>query len=502
MKKRVPAFLTALALLSALFPGPARADDAASLLAKHRAFVGWQFGDGSLTSLKATGQTTSKKDGKEEVYRSLTLLRLGPLFRLTRHDPKTDRDQENGYTGNLFWQSEENGFKSPVIGDAQKAQISTQIFFNEGTTGLPGELHGNATVDGVVCTIVRVTPSNAFAMDLYEDPATGAYKRVVIDPDGTNEATIDILAYADALPGKKVVSKYQGHGSRYTTEYTSLQGNVPVAPAELHPPADVASWTFANPKPFNVTITDNRVYFEATVNGTKGRFILDTGNGVGMSFTSTFAAKAGLKEIEKGVAYGIGGANAVHYAKVDAFVVGGNTLSDVIADYSDFGLDADGIIGYTMLAGVIARLNFSDHTLSIEDPSTDIAQVKGVHTIIDLSSGQPTLPMKLDKTIDVNATLDSGNPLYVIAGQDMVFKYGVRMVRGQLLAGGVGGYEVEECGHIDDLSVGPIDFQTPSACLSPAFSGRDVLVGFSFMKNFDFVFDYPHSAMVMTPHAQ
>ena len=496
------ALVLALALLSSALgsTAPARADDAASLLAKHRTYVGWQFGDGTLTSLKATGKITTTKDGKTETYRDVTVLRLGILSRTTLHDPKTDRSEESGFTGNLFWQSDDNGFKSPVLGDAQKLAIDQDMIFNEVTTAMPGVLRGNETIDGTPCTIVRISPQNAFAMDLYVDPSTGAYKRVVIDPDGANQTVLDILAYAPASPGKLVASKYARKNSTRTLEFTSIEGNAPVAPAALHPPDQVASWTFANGKPFPVTITDDRVYFEATVNGTKGKFILDTGNGIGMVFTKKFADRANLKEIEKGVGYGIGGANTTHYAKVDAFVVGGNTLSDVIAHYSDFGnLDADGIIGYTLLAGVISRLSFSERTLTIEDPSTDISAVQGIHTVVDLSSGQPTLPMKLDKTIDVNATLDSGNPLYVLFGQDIIYKYGVRMVRGELLAGGVGGYEVEECGHIDDLSIGPIDFQTPSACVSPAFTGRDVLVGFAFMKNFDFVFDYPHSAMVVTP---
>ncbi|MDQ2992218.1 MAG: retropepsin-like domain-containing protein [Candidatus Eremiobacteraeota bacterium] len=496
--KRILSSLLAVALLASLAPA-ARADDAASLLAKHRAYVGWQFGDGTVTSYKATGQSTSDSAGKPEVYRTLTLLQLGAIFRKTQHSPKIGRDTANGFTGNIFWESDMNGFTHPIAGDALNLQASQAILFNEGTTALPGTLHGSATIDGIACTIVRVTPEHGDAIDLYIDPSTGAYKRAVIDPDGTYETPIDILAYSDVLPGKKIISKFKGQHSKYTTEYTSFQGNVPVAIPDLHPPSPIASWTFANPQPFHVTITDDRVYFDATVNGAKGRFILDTGNGVGMSFTKSFADRAGIKSLEGGRAFGIGGGVDIQYGTVKSFVVGGNTLSGAIADFDDSRLDADGIIGYTMLAGVISRLSYSNSTLTIEDPSTDVTSVQGIHTIIDLSGGQPAIPMKLDGKIDVLATLDSGNPLYVAFGKDIIFKYGVRMIRGELLAAGVGGYEVEECGHIDELSVGPIRFQTPSSCVSPAFTGRDVLVGFSFMKNFDFVFDYPHVGMVMTP---
>ncbi len=62
----------ALALAAACARGgavPAGADDASALLAKHRAYVGWQAGDGAVTTLRESGDVTFEGTVRERSTR-------------------------------------------------------------------------------------------------------------------------------------------------------------------------------------------------------------------------------------------------------------------------------------------------------------------------------------------------------------------------------------------------------------------------------------------------
>jgi hypothetical protein len=64
---------------------------------------------------------------------------------------------------------------------------------------------------------------------------------------------------------------------------------------------------------------------------------------------------------------------------------------------------------------------------------------------------------------------------------------------------GVNGHEVDDCGQLESLELGPISYRPVPACKSDSFSHNDVLVGFDFFKNFNYVFDYPDGEILITP---
>jgi hypothetical protein len=66
--------------------------------------------------------------------------------------------------------------------------------------------------------------------------------------------------------------------------------------------------------------------------------------------------------------------------------------------------------------------------------------------------------------------------------------------------GGVGsGYEIEQCGKLSSLQLGPIVYKPVPACDSDYESRNEILVGLDFMKAFNYVFDYPDGIIVMIP---
>ncbi len=511
-------FLTVLFVILALLnPRPAAAQgmDASGLLALHHRYVGWQFGDGTFTSMRESGNLVNTKPSAGATPQPPTPLRIlirGVAFRATQVDSDTGRPINTGFTGRVFWDSNENGFTHPIIGDEEKYEIAYQFLFNEATAELAGALRNPVTIDGTSYPVVRVTPSTGFPIDLAIDPRTGAYVRAVIDPDGSYETTIDILSYAQPLPGKRVMSSYRYHDSHYTHEITTFQPNVPIADDELHPPQQTATWTFANPNPFPIDARGNFILVPATVNGVRGTFLLDTGASM-ILLTSDFAKRANVHRAAGGEIYGIGGAASAETDLIDSLVVGGNTLSHVIAMSSALGNDyrgllggaynnehVDGLLGYDLLGGAFVRVNVGASTMTILDPaSADLSGEHGAVLAVDLSSGQPTIPMMLDGSIAVNATLDTGDRAGVGYSRELVSKYHIAIIRGMAMIGGVGGGEITNCGAFGKLSIGPIVYEGEAACETSALTGTDLLVGIDFLKHFNMVFDYPRGQMALDP---
>jgi predicted aspartyl protease len=507
---RIQTLLTRLVVTlfaaTAVFPAPVSADDAAALLAKHRAFVGWQFGDGTFIRLRETGEITHIVDGKPKASSTFTVIRANAVYRRTAIDTETGFATDTGYTGNVFWQTDQNGFIGLVIGDAMKATIAQQLVVTEATTGFDGTFQGNATVNGAPVSIVRISPASALPIDLYIDPSTGAYKRYIIDPDGAYRSTVDILSYIDGPGGKKFIGSSKFPESEYTGTVKTIEIPASVGPQDFAPPRPTASWSF-DPSHAPIPIDYNwyrnhRIYFHARVNGVDGKFILDTGAGIGIALTQSFADQLHLKQLNTTTAHGVGGAVATKTAKIDTLELGGSTLHNVVVSYQDIKLDADGLMGYDLLAAAIAHVDLDAQTLTLYDPATtDFSELvtAGIPLTIGMNGGIPMVPMAVDGRIPVRAELDTGNPMYVLFGPDLVYKDHLTMMRHGALMGGVGGYEFVECGAISDISMGPVKYASAPACLSKSFDGHTVLVGLDFLRHFNFWLDYPNSQLVLVP---
>ena len=509
MKIWVPALLMTAALSAILAPAPAKAEDAAVLMIKHAVFAGWQLGDGKVKSLTFKRSVADK--GGKLAYAGAEA-HSGMLYR--KDDISSDGTAgSNGFTGNLFWESHENGFTTPVIGDASGYYLALDAFLAEGTPQLPAVNNGTDTIDGKPVDIVNVTMQGAKAMNIYVDSATGAYLKVVIDPGGDYETTIDKIRYATVGNKKFVSSLRYDDGS--TVTYSDFKVNAPVGNDLLHPPAPSATWAFTNDKPFKVKVTQQNVSFDATVNGVKGRFLFDTGAD-GILVTQAFARAVNAKTFSHTQTYGIGGEGATKtdLMKVDTIQIGGNTLSNVVissnkAQFRDEdGTPLDGLIGFGLLGGAVVELSTSDQTMTIHDPMTSLDPFAGVVVSPDLSSGTPVIPMKMNGTVDVSATLDMGDEFQVLFPHDLPAKTGMKFfvdnssAASHIEFSGVNGTEVDECGDLDSLAVGPIVYGPFPGCTSFSMTGRDIIVGYDLLKNFDFVFAYPQGKMIMNPHRQ
>ncbi|MGH7737869.1 MAG: retropepsin-like aspartic protease [Candidatus Tyrphobacter sp.] len=494
---------------------PSQPLDPAALLALHARYVGWQFGDGTFTSMRITGNVVNTQPDPGATPRPPALvvrLTRGADFRETYTDAVTRRSDDNGFTGRVFWQSNDNGFTHPIIGEAEKYDIDTELLFREATATLTGSRRDPITIDGKRYPVVRVEPAAAFPIDLAVDPQTGAYVRAVVDPGGSYEATIDIVKYADVLPGKRMIAEYRIHDSHFTTEYTSFQANVPISDEGLHPPPQTATWTFANPSPFPIDVAGGAfVLVHAGIDGKGGTFLLDTGAG-DVVMTSRFAALAHVRRVESSRIGGIGGTTSAESDIIDTLTVGGNTLSNVIATSSPLGdyyhglfggyrgETIDGIIGYDLFGGAVVKVNIGAQTMTILDPRTaDLSKERGILLNVDLSSDKPIIPMTLDGTIHVNALLDSGDSVGIGYAYHFAEKHHLTLLRWNGIAGGVGGYEGMRCGGIGELQIGTVVYEGERACAIGAIRADYFIVGIDFLKHFDWVFDYPAGQLILEP---
>lgn len=508
----------AAALIPVLLWASARAGaapdfgDASALLAKHRAYAGWQLGDGTFKTLQLSGDFTDK-DGA--ITENSVERRIGFLYRNTHFFPKRGTSTESGFTGSVVWRSDANGFTTPVYGDSAKYEITYSALMNEAFTSLHGEARGTATIDGKSVGIVRVSIPNAESLDLYIDSDTGALVQAVLDPGGTRETTVHILSYEEVSPGKRLVKSLRFGNEKGTYTYAKIEPNVILSDSDLHPLPATASWSFGNGTAVPITLTPQRILIDAKVNGVSGRFILDTGASA-ILLNKRFADRAGVKPLRDPAskANTLYGSLKTEARKVDTLTLGDNTLAGVIVTTADLnnefggrdyrGLDREnyaGLIGYSLFAGAVVHLDLAASTMTISRPDDfdDSTMKNALPLLVDVSTGIPAIPMTIDGSVDVKASLDSGDPDAVIFGPDLIFKHHVLL--GTKFQGARAGIGSAACGTLDRLTIGPIVYTTVDACEwnNGAFNDRDILVGLDFLRHFNLTFDYPHGRLFLEP---
>ena len=120
------------------------------------------------------------------------------------------------------------------------------------------------------------------------------------------------------------------------------------------------------------------------------------------------------------------------------------------------------------------------------------------------------MPVTVNGSASLYAILDSGADYGVLIPTHFITAHHLKMLiddsdqgyfaSHQAMGGVSGGYELDECGRLDTLALGPIVHQDAATCKSGSFDGNNGLIGFDFLKNFaSITFDYQHSEMIFVP---
>ena len=522
---------------------PAGAADAASVLAKHKAYIGWTYGDGTLKTARittvieapspaptpapdATPDPLGKANRKtveirrELLYKSVTTAYGVPI-------------QSVGFTGSVFWRANENGnVVTRRLRDGRQA-LTDDVIDAEAFAEIPTSVRPDAPFDGKPSNVVRLEPKTGVVADVYFDPATGAMRGYVLEPDvPLDRVTVHVVSYAEFAPGKKYVDAYRFGESKAVVRVTSFEPNAPVTDADLHPPAPTSTWSFGEPRPAPMEIIEHSalytnsgaraVHVSIAVNGHTGQFLFDSGAS-GFLMGGAFAKRAGVKEVGRTAYSGVNGRGVrATIGHVDTIGIAGSTLHNVYVtltkgDESNRDI-IDGIMGFDVLAGAVVNVNLIKKTVTVQNPSGYEAPVgQGAYAFpLDLSVFHAGVPVKVNDTVLPSVWIDTGDDFFVILPHELekknlalvnTFTVGQRFVVEQMVHfGGVdgSGTDAAKCVRLNEIQIGPYRYQKALSCFAPndAFGSDGGLIGFDFLRHFNWTFDYPHGKLVLTPNGQ
>ncbi len=93
--------IVGVATSATLAQAPDEDATAAARLAKHRAYVGWQLGDGTFSTLRIRGHVTDEKGMRTQDF---VIASRGPIYSEAHTMLAIGNTIERGgYTGNIFW---------------------------------------------------------------------------------------------------------------------------------------------------------------------------------------------------------------------------------------------------------------------------------------------------------------------------------------------------------------------------------------------------------------
>ena len=515
--------LASLFVCLLLTTGSASADAAGdALLAKHRAFVGWQEGDGTFTSWRIVREG-QRKNGEQTSTVTIAEVRRSAVYRETVTASGSRLTTDSGFTGRVFWDGDYNGNVVTLFDDDARLALDEDAVFDEATTAFPGTLRGSAKIGDVSVSIVRVQPGGGFPIDLYVD-ASGAYHRAVINPGKDGAETLNIDGYYSAPGGKKVVGtiRYES-GTSYNV--TSFQPNAPVSDAELHPPQPRQHWDFNSQEavPLTVAVRDGggrEVQIRASIDGHEGTFLIDTGAS-GTVLYRPFINDLNLEKAGDSSYTGVNGKTVKStLARVKTLQIGKNVLHDTIVELSDqsFGSNVDGILGYNVYANALVDVDLNGRTLTISDPAKfGPAIAKGAYAFdVNLSSRQPGIRASVSG-VEFKPVFDTGDDFLVIASEGLrsggrlvtlpdemnLGQSGVKIENRITFSGVDGSGETSApCSRVNQMAIGPYRYESALVCFgrTNAFGVDGGLIGFDFLRHFNWTLDYPDGKFVLMPN--
>jgi hypothetical protein len=518
-------FVVLAGLFVAAASAQGRADDSAALLLKHKAFVGWDGSNPAVSSWHMRGTRTH--NGATDAYEEF---RRGAVFRDRLATPGGVSD-EIGFTGAYVWHADENHFWQVVRGREAQAAIEWSLVRAELVNQFPAQLAGQADVRGTHCDVLRVQPKGLVAMDVYEDPQTGAFLRVVVAPGALGQTQFDDITYGGDAGAKTIQSWTQSDG-RYTLSDVARST---VATTDLLASPSTAQWTYSDtPSPLTLSALDlneRQILVQASVNGHSGTFLLSTDTPSILLF-DPFATQAGVQPLgTSDFSPYVGNVQFEGYGRANSLQLGNAVLRNVVVQKMNApNSKLAGVLGYDLFAHAVVSVDIAKQTLTIHDPRTyNAPQSQGSYTFqLDLTDRVPAIALQLPSGAVAHPVVDSSLSGFMMLSQALYDsgKIGGHQITNEssVIFSGVGAtgdpiataranmdYTAWNgastsgaCLVMDHIDVGPYAYQNPPVCLggTNVFGDDSGLVGLDFLRHFNWTVDYPHEQLTLVPNGQ
>ena len=467
--------------------------DPLDIFAKHTAAVGYSLSDGRAKPYLIESATTDRETGRTSKSRHE---QAGAYFR--DQSVHGGRSGAWGFDGHGFWIQDWNGNVLYELGLGRQYDVAWAVI---GAESFGPELSPEmmtATADDYV---VRIHAPTAMPADVYFNKKTYLIDRAVVNPAGVPE-TVDYSDYQRSGPVTVAMTVTSGDA---VSRVTKFLWDAPLPATDFDAPARRSYATFPSTGSSTVPFDDKRdsIVFEATVNGVKGHFVLDTG-AAGVFLTPDFASKAHLTPLETTSGTSAGGQFGLASTRIGHLRIGDVDLSDFYAWIGAKG-DADGFVGYDVLAQTVCDVDFDKKQLTFVNPAGYAGDPKRGALIVALDNQTPEIQALVNTKRQVFMTLDTGDGSSMTFFRTFVDQNPGIVARGAeaRFVGGGGETQSGYIGTLDEIDIGPYKFFGLEADVLGGFGGlassrlRQGLIGYQMLRRFDLTFDYPDNKVYL-----
>jgi hypothetical protein len=246
-------------------------------------------------------------------------------------------------------------------------------------------------------------------------------------------------------------------------------------------------------------------------------FILDTGSS-SISLDSSTAEKYSIQHVPSGrYLYGIAGVRKVDFAPHQNLSFPGLTVDSLdfyINNYevltSVYGIQIDGIIGFSFLSRYIVKVDFDSLKISVFSPGYKTYPPRGL-ILHPVFKGLATIPLTLTdaKSYTENYFFDTGAGLCFLLSSNFVEDSSILLKKRKpvpIEVQGMGGKKRMRLTIIKELQIGNYKFKRVPTYLYDdefnllAYPQRAGLIGDDLLRRFNILIDYPHRKIHLTPN--
>jgi hypothetical protein len=526
---RIPAVIAALLACSACsaFAGERASEErAAALIAASKEASGGPAWDRAVLWHETGRVSAGGLEGQYEAWASLLSLHNAQHFEL---GPVSG---SNGWDGTRAWSTDSSGevriesSGESVAQAIQDAYRSVYAFFLPVPFEAVRAYEGLRSADGANYEVIRITPANADAFEVWFDPLSHLVEREV-QLTGSQPHTFiysDFQQFDGVLLPRKSIDRV-GNNPQFDTvsEITSLSLRGADEPGRFTPPpapANTAQWPAgkgAVTVPFR--LVNNHIYLQASINGSAPRvFLFDTG---ATDFIEAAAAKSLNVKMQGALAGGGFGDGIAKFglARIKSIAIDGLELRDQVfgVDYSPGFSELEGkdgvfagLLGYEFAKRAVISIDYARRLISFTRPDAFHAPTHAVEVPFAFNAHVPMVSGELDGMAgEFEVDTGSRSALTLMAPfaktNGLIEKY--HAIHSAIVGYGVGGPSRALLARAGNLTIGGLTIYGPvteivtdkgGAAEATRTAGN---IGGDLLRRFTVTLDYTNQLLWLEPNA-